>query len=175
MVYKVVSKVPANRFKKILNGKISTSQSAFIPGRLISDNAMISYEVMHYMKRKVAGKIGWMAIKLDMSKAYDRVEWQFLKEMLKKLGFDVRFINLMLECITIVRYKIAHSGREFGLIVPNRGIRQGDLLSSYLFSICMEGLTALIQNYERRNLISGVKVTRVAPILSHMFFADDVR
>lgn len=59
---------------------------------------------MHYMKRKVAGKTGWMALKLDMSKAYDRVEWVFLEEMLLKLGFDARLTKLMLECVTSVRY-----------------------------------------------------------------------
>lgn len=73
VVYKVVSKVLANILKRVLNGVISDSQREFIPGRLITDNIMIFYEIMHYMKRKVVGKKGWMALKLDMSKAYDRV------------------------------------------------------------------------------------------------------
>ncbi|KAL8133670.1 hypothetical protein AgCh_008927 [Apium graveolens] len=173
VAYKVVSKVLANRLKQILNGVISATQSAFIPGRLISDNIMISYEVMHYMKRKVAGKTGWMALKLDMSKAYDRVEWDFLKAMLEKLGFDRKLIDLFMECVTSVKYKITHSGIEFGAIVPSRGIRQGDPLSSYLFLVCMEGLTALIRDNERRGCLTGIKVARRAPMLSHLFFADD--
>lgn len=147
VVYKIVSKVLANRFKHILNGVISESQSAFIPGRLISDNIMISYEVMHYLKRKNAGKTGWMALKLDMSKAYDRVEWDFLYAMLTKLGFDEHLTQLFMECVQTARYKITYSGREVGTVTPSRGIRQGDPLSSYLFLICMEGLTALIQDH----------------------------
>lgn len=86
VVYKVVSKVLANRLKLVLNGVILDSQSAFIPRRLITENIMISHEIMHYMKRKVDGKTRWMALKLDMIKAYDRVECNFLKAMLKKLG-----------------------------------------------------------------------------------------
>lgn len=74
ILYKIVAKVLANRLKEVMDTVISDVQSAFIPGRLISDNIMIAYEIMHYMKRKMKGKKGWMALKLDMSKAYDRVE-----------------------------------------------------------------------------------------------------
>lgn len=173
VVYKVVSKVLANRLKHILNGVISESQSAFIPGRLISDNIMISYEVMHFLQRKVAGKAGWMALKLDMSKAYDRVEWVFLKAMLTKMGFKDHLIQLFMECVQSVSYKITYSGKVIGSVVPSRGIRQGDPLSSYLFLVCMEGLTTLLQDNARRNLLTGIRVARTAPTLTHMFFADD--
>lgn len=78
VVYKVVSKVLANRLKRVIDKVISDTQSAFIPGRLITDNVMISYVVMHYMKRKTHGRNGWMDLKIDISKAYDRVEWDFL-------------------------------------------------------------------------------------------------
>ena len=173
VAYKVMSKVLANRLKGVIGGIISVTQSAFIPGRLISDNIMISYEVMHYMKRKVSGKTGWMSLNLDMSKAYDRVEWNFLKEMLLTLGFEDKLVSLFMNCVTSSRYTINHSGKEFGLILPKRGIRQGDPLSSYMFLICMEGLTALVNEYERRRLLTGIKVARGAPVLTHMFFADD--
>lgn len=128
---------------------------------------------MHYLKRSVTGKSGWMALILDMSKAYDRIEWSFLKAMLEKLDFDIKLINLFMECITSVHYTINHAGIEFGSITPGRGIWQGDPLFSYLFLICMKGLTALIQEYERKRLIKGIRVPRGAPISSHMFFADD--
>ena len=66
VVYKIAAKVMANRLKEVIDKVISETQTAFIPGRLISDNIMISFEIMHYMKRKTQGKMGWMALKLDM-------------------------------------------------------------------------------------------------------------
>lgn len=135
VAYKICSKVLDYRVKGVINNVISDTQSAFIPGRLITDNIMVSYEVMHYMKRKSKGKARWMVLKLDMSKAYDRVEWGFLKAMLLKLGFGIRIVNLFMECVISARYQISHAGQEFGYIVPQRGLLQGDPLSSYLF--CM--------------------------------------
>lgn len=173
VVYKIISKVLANRLKSIIDLIISDSQSAFIPGRLITDNIMVAYEVMHFMKRKTSGKQAWMALKLDMSKAYDRVEWNFLKAVLHKMGFSEKVIQLFMACMSSVNYQINHAGRTFGHINPSRGLRQGDPLSSYLFLICIEGFTSLIHEYERRNLIQGIKVARGAPPISHMFFSDD--
>lgn len=123
--YKIASKVLANRLKKVIDQIISEEQSAFIPGRIISDNIMISFEIIHYMKRKTQGKKGWMALKLDMSKSYDRVEWSYVRAMLGKLGFNNSVINLFMQCVITVRYKITHSGKEFGDIIPQRGLRQG--------------------------------------------------
>lgn len=77
VLMKVIIKVLANRMKELMGDVVSDTQSAFIPGRLIFDNIMISYEVMHYFKRKKVGKDGYMALKLDMSKAYDRIEGSF--------------------------------------------------------------------------------------------------
>lgn len=173
VVYKIISKVLANRLKQVLDGIISDTQSAFITGRLITDNIMVAYEVMHYLKRKTRGKEGWMAMKIDMSKAYDRVEWKFLEEVLKKLGFDTKVVGLIMTCVSTVSYQIVHAGKTFGEINPTRGIRQRDPLSSYLFLIYMEGFTALINDFERRGLVKGIKVARNAPTISHKFFTDD--
>ncbi|XP_062075810.1 uncharacterized protein LOC133779929 [Humulus lupulus] len=173
VLYKILSKVLANRLKLVIDYIISEAQSAFIPGRLITDNIMISYEIMHYMKRKSKGKHGFMALKMDMSKAYDRVEWGYLRAVLCRMGFSSKLIALLMKCVTSTHYQIAHAGREFGHIVPERGLRQGDPLSSYLFIICTEGFSALLREYERRKLICGIKVARGAPVISHMFFADD--
>lgn len=88
ILMKVITKVLANRMKNMLEKVVSESQSAFIPGRLISDNIMVSYEIMHYLKKKKIEKDGYMALKLDMSKAYDRVEWDSLKAIMRKMGFS---------------------------------------------------------------------------------------
>jgi hypothetical protein len=86
-VYKVISKMLANRLREILSDVISENQSAFVPGRLITDNILVDYESIHRMKKK-QGKKGLCAVKLDMHKAYDRVEWSFLEKMMIKMGFD---------------------------------------------------------------------------------------
>ncbi|KAL8090281.1 hypothetical protein AgCh_039666 [Apium graveolens] len=173
VLVKIITKVMANRLKVLLDVVVSESQSAFIPGRLISDNILVSYEVMHSLKNKRYGKEGYMAIKLDMNKAYDRLEWDFVKAMLRRMGFSEHWIKLIMACITSVSYKIVHGEHTMGPITPSRGIRQGDPLSPYLFIICAEGLSALLNHYESRNWIHGIKVCRHAPAISHMLFADD--
>jgi hypothetical protein len=110
VVYKLVSKVLANRLKLILLEIIAPNQSAFVPGRLITDNILLAYECTHHMKNKRSGKEGFAAIKLDMSKAYDRVEWNFVEEMMRRMGFDERWITLIMRCITSVRYQFKVNG-----------------------------------------------------------------
>ena len=87
MLYKIISKVLANRLKRILPDIISPSQSAFVPGRMITNNVLLAYELTHYLKQRRKRECGVAAIKLDMSKAYDRVEWNFLRKMMMKMGF----------------------------------------------------------------------------------------
>jgi hypothetical protein len=87
VIVKIISKVLANRLKQVLPLVISQYQNAFVPGRLITDNVLVAYEALHSVKTRMHGKKGFMAIKLDMSKAYNRVEWAYLEVMMRKLGF----------------------------------------------------------------------------------------
>ncbi|XP_012847426.1 PREDICTED: uncharacterized protein LOC105967373 [Erythranthe guttata] len=170
VVYKIASKAIVNRLKPHMNSIISDSQSAFVPSRLISDNILIAYEVVHYMKRSTAEH---MAIKLDMSKAYDRIEWSFLRGVMSRLGFHSNFIDLVMLCVSTVTYSFVLNGRSFGFLAPERGLRQGDPISPYLFLFCAEALSALIKQEERCGNIAGLAVCKEAPSISHLLFADD--
>ena len=86
--YKIIAKVVANRLKQILPHIISPTQGVFVPRRLITDNVLVAYEALHTMQGRKKGKTGTLALKLDVSKAYDRVEWDFLKRIMIKMGFS---------------------------------------------------------------------------------------
>ena len=171
--YKLISKVQANRLRPILPSIITENQSAFIPNRLISNNVLVAFEFMHYLNHKVEGMDNYMSIKLDMSKTFDRVEWNFIKEVMEKMGFAKKWVNLIMLCISSVSYSVIINGEACGNITPSRGIRQGDPLSPYLFLLCAESFSALIHKAARDNQISGMSIGRGCPIITHLFFADD--
>nr|XP_023877746.1 uncharacterized protein LOC111990191 [Quercus suber] len=119
------------------------------------------------------GKEEFMAIKLDMSKAYDRVEWVYLEAVMRRMGFDEKWIRLMMICITTVSYSILVNGEPTSMIVLTRGIRQGDPLSPFLFLLCTEGLNGLISQAANRGDIKGFALSRNSLRLTHLLFADD--
>ena len=173
VVFRITSKVIANRLKKILPSIIGDTQSAFVHGRLITDNVLVAFETMHHINGKMGGKRGEMALKLDMSKAYDRVEWLCLEKIMAKLGFGEKWRSLIMKYVTSVSYSVKINGKPRGKIIPTRGIRQGDPLSPYLFLLCVEGLSALIKKSMDMGEMEGKTICRGAPCLSHLFFAND--
>ena len=173
VIYKIVSKVLANRLKVVLPLVISDSQSAFVHGYLITDNVLVAFEVIHSMSLKRSGRRGQMAIKLDMSKANDRVEWGFVEGMMRKLGFAKRWIKLIMMCVNSASYSILINGEQWGYFSTSRKIRQGDSLSPYLFLLCVEGLSYLLRKNVVEGRLKGVSVSRGRPQITHLFFTND--
>ena len=122
MIYKIISKVLANRLKQVLPNIISPIQGAFVPSHLIIDNVLLAYETLHTMNCKKKGKKGYMALKLDVSKAYDRVEWTFLQGVMQRLGFPETWIERVMSCVTMTSFSILVNGRPYGNVLPTKGI-----------------------------------------------------
>ncbi|XP_021734035.1 uncharacterized protein LOC110700740 [Chenopodium quinoa] len=147
--------------------------NAFIPRRLITDNAMIVFEIFHSMKRGGEGRDGTVALKLDMSKAYDRVEWSFLKMVMCKMGFSELWIRRVMECISSVSFPFKVNDEIFGSVAPSRGLRQGDPISPYLFLLCADAFSCLLSKAAHEKKLRGARICKAAPRVSHLFFADD--
>jgi hypothetical protein len=108
-----------------------------------------------------------------MHKAYDKVEWVFLENKMRKLGFDETWITMMMACVRSVKYQVRFNSEETEMFTPTRGLRQGDPISPYLFLLCVEGLSSLLLYEEEVGGIDGIQVCRNAPSVSHLLFADD--
>lgn len=149
---------------------MSEEQSTFVPGRSIIDNALIAIELIHYLKCKKKGALGDVALKLDISKAYERVSWEYLQEIMLKLGFDLKWVKWILMFDSSVHYSVMMNSDEAGCVSPGRGLRQGDPLSPYLYILCTEGLSFWIKIDKGRGQLHGTKLCMRALIITHLFF-----
>ncbi|QHO00044.1 uncharacterized protein DS421_13g403050 [Arachis hypogaea] len=181
-IYKIISRILVIRLKRILDIIVSPIQSAFVGGRMIQDNIVIVQEAFHKIGKKGREGMEDLAIKLDMNKAYDRLEWDFLEEVLKAFGFCQKWVKMMMSCVTGANYRFKVNGKLTKKnqtskltkkIKPQRGLRQGDPLSPYLFIIAAEVFTILMNRAEREGDITGMKLAPNAPNLTHLLFADD--
>nr|GMD39368.1 Retrovirus-related Pol polyprotein LINE-1 [Ipomoea batatas] len=138
----------------------------------ISDNIVVFQEVMHSMRTK-RGHTGYMAIKLDFEKAYDRLSWSFVEATLEEAGFNQRWIDLIMNCIRTTRLSINWNGERLPPFNPERGIRQGDAMSPALFVLCLDKLSQLISLKVQSGEWRGIRLAASCPILSQLCFADD--
>lgn len=172
-LYKVFSKILVNRLRPLLQNLISLNQAAFVPGRWIGENVILMQEIAHSMKIK-KGLKGFLGIKVDLQKAYDRVDWNILLQVLEAFGFDNKFKLLIFRCVSSSNIKMLLNGSPFGQIPLERGIRQGDPLSPFLFVLFLELLSRMLLKLEADGDIQGIKLNRLAPSITHLLFADDI-
>lgn len=133
----------------------------------------MAHEVIHYIKHKKEGSKASVAIKLDLNKAYARVCWDFLFKLMEKMGFDMKWIKWVEQCVCSVRYSIMANGGQVCAITPGRGFRQGDPLSPYLFLLVSDVLSTLLQKAIINKSLGGIRMKKSCPIVSHLLFADD--
>ncbi|RVX14113.1 LINE-1 reverse transcriptase-like [Vitis vinifera] len=168
-----LAKTLANRMKGVLAKVISTAQNAFVEGRQIMDAVLVANEAIDSIVKSNRGAI---LCKLDIEKAYDHVDWDFLLAAMEKMGFGERWCRWIKWCLSTVRYSVMVNGSPAGFFQSLRGLRQGDPLSPYLFVVVMEAFSVLIKKavdggFLAPCLIRGRRGEGVQ--ISHLLFADD--
>ena len=134
-----------NRIRPLLNRIVDPTQVTFVPNRSITKNVVLAQEIVHSFKQTRKRK-GYLGVKLDFQKAYDRMELSVLIKVLKALGFNEKFSNLIFQCISTVQYSLLLNGGICQSFNPSRGLRYGDPLSPYLFILGSE----ILRSEERR-------------------------
>lgn len=142
VIIKIVTKTIANRLKHVLPNLISDTQSAFVPGRLISDNSLLAFELFHAMKNNSSKKARSFALKLDMSKAYDRVEWSFLKSIFLRTGLSPAFVGLIMRCVSSVSYAVLVNGCPSSTFSSSRvSSTRGPFIALFISFLCIRFLS----------------------------------
>jgi hypothetical protein len=170
LIYKIISKVISNRLKPILGKSLSAEQLGFLKGRRIHDAIGAAHECLHGIKQK---KLKALILKLDLKKAFDCIDWDFLRLVLFAVGFGEKFINWTLSCVTSANIAVLINGDPTSFFKSERGLRQGCPLSPYLFILIMEGLSILLSRSISDHKISGIKVSKQIKMV-HLMFVDDV-
>ncbi|KAJ0434465.1 putative RNA-directed DNA polymerase [Helianthus annuus] len=172
VLYKCISKILADRLKVALNMIVNVNQSAFVPGRKISDNILLTQELMHNYHRNVGPPR--CAFKVDIQKAYDTVDWRFLRSVLLGFGFDIKMVDWIMICVSTPSYSICVNGNVHGYFRGKRGLRQGDPISPYLFTLVMEILTGILHHETRMNTSFRFHNRCEKQQIINLCFADDL-
>ena len=171
-LYKLVSRIIVHRLKPYILEAINPCQVGFVPGRHTSDNIIIVQEVIRTLISR-RGQMGYVALKLDLEKAYDRLEWHYIQETLEFFQLPPTLITLIMNMISSTWFHVLWNGSPLLEVVPSRGLRQGDPLSPYLFILCLERLSIKLVEAVRDKLIHPISF-RGRVRLSHLFFEDDI-
>lgn len=128
---------------------------------------------MHRLRIRGREKKFQAILKLDMKKAYNRIEWDFLKMSMLKMGFNVRWIELVMTCVSTVTFSVKVNGDQTRYFTPTRGLRQGDPLSPYLFILMANVFSWMMHKAIEDGSIKGIRLNKYCPTLSHLLFTDD--
>eukprot|EP00253_Pinus_taeda_P009579 PITA_09579 len=169
-IYKIIAKLIAIRLVPILSRNISMEQFGFLEGRQIHEAIGVAQEVIHSVKQK---KKKGVVLKIDLSKAYDRINWLYLRMLLTHLGFNYSFISWIMGCISNVSFVVLINGAASPFFKSQRGLRQGCPLSPLLFLLVAEGLSRLIHKARRTDKIKGIEVA-INLFITHLLFVDDI-
>jgi hypothetical protein len=170
VVYKIISKVIANRLKPLLPTLISQEHAIFIEGRQIIDNIIHAHEIIHTLKIQ---RRGGVIIQLDLEKAYDKISWHYMAKTLEAFGFEQHLINWIVNLVSMASHSLIINGAPTKPFWPSRGIRKGDLLSPFLFILMMEGLNRSIKSTTTIGELKGIKPFKNYPTSTHQQFVDD--
>uniref|UniRef100_A0A453D719 Reverse transcriptase domain-containing protein n=1 Tax=Aegilops tauschii subsp. strangulata TaxID=200361 RepID=A0A453D719_AEGTS len=173
VIYKIIAKSLANRLKSHLPDYIDPAQQAFIQGRRISDNIIIAQEIAHSFSLKSWNHSAFM-LKIDLAKAFDRLEWNFIVSALTRKGLHGHFINLIHACISSPTFSVLINGQPSQKFKSSRGIRQGCPMSPYLFVLAINELSIMLNEALRANHLQGISLGPNCPSVHSLLFADDL-
>ncbi|KAJ6806039.1 uncharacterized protein M6B38_177220 [Iris pallida] len=169
-LYKIITHLMCRRMEGIMQGLVSQNQAAFIKGRSIAEHSLLAHEMVREFSKPGGMKA---CVKLDLRKAYDTVNREFLCHLMLAMGFDERWIERVRECICSPTFSVLIQGTPHGYFRSNRGLRQGDPLSPYLFTLVMEYFTCMMDTaVHSKRIVPLFRLVR--PVVSYLIYADDL-
>lgn len=173
LVYKIITKTLANKLKNLLPDYIHVSQHAFIQGRRIAKDILVAQEITHSFQL-ASWKHKAFMLKIYPAKAFDMIEWSFIKRALLHKGMHCHFVDLILECISSATFAVNINGKPFGSFKGSRGIRQACPLSPYLFILAVNELSLSMQEALDANHLRGIQLGPSCPPIHSLMFADNL-